>query len=136
LVWEGFAFTYVNLWTWFWTDPDTYTTKIQTVTAGGISATVTAVPTGLTFDPGNGDDPVSCDGPGRPWEESDANTEPDTGCGYRYLHVTPDGPITATASIEWAVTWTGNNGQTGALPPLITEVSQQLNVLQIQTVNK
>jgi len=136
LEWRGYAFTYVNLWTWFWTDPATFAPRSQTVTAGGISATVTARPTGLVFDPGNGDEPVSCIGPGRPWEDSDRNDEPDTGCGYKYPHVTADGPVTATVGIEWDVTWVGSNGQSGALAPLVTEVSQQLNVLQIQTVNR
>jgi hypothetical protein len=43
--------------------------------------------------------------------------------------------VTATVSISWRVTWVGNNGESGALPVLVTQRSAQLNVLQIQTVN-
>jgi hypothetical protein len=133
--WRGYAFSYVNLWTWFWTSPATYRPVSKTVTARGVSATVTAGPTALVFDPGDGGSPVSCAGPGRPWREPDGAGPPATGCGYQYRHVTGAGPITATVSIYWRVTWVGNNGESGALPVLVTQRSAQLNVLQVQVVN-
>ena len=135
LRWRGLPFSYVNLWTWFWTSPGTYRPVSKTVTARGVSATVTAGPTALVFDPGDGGSPVSCAGPGRPWREADGAGPPATGCGYQYRHVTGAGPVTATVSIYWRVTWVGNNGESGALPTLVTQRSAQLNVLQIQTVN-
>jgi hypothetical protein len=107
----------------------------KTVTARGVSATVTAGPTALVFDPGDGGAPVSCTGPGRPWREPDGASPPSTGCGYQYRHVTPAGPVTATVSIYWQVTWRGNNGESGTLPVLVTQRSAQLNVLQVQVVN-
>jgi hypothetical protein len=49
--------------------------------------------------------------------------------------VTPAGPVTARVSIYWQVTWTGNDGESGTLPVLVTQRSAQLHVLQVQVVN-
>jgi hypothetical protein len=105
------------------------------VRAGALSATVTASPTALVFDPGDGNASVACAGPGRPWLESDEAAAPPTGCGYRYGQVTSAGPVTATVSIHWQVTWAGSNGESGTLPVLVTERPAELNVLQVQVVN-
>jgi len=135
LRYQGLSYSYVNLWTWYWTEPGTFRTVSQTVTAGGVSATVTARPVELRFDPGDGNPAVTCSGPGRAWQEDDGNSAPDSGCGYRYPHVSSSGPITATVSTVWKVTWVGNNGTSGSLPLLMTQASGRLNVIQTQTVN-
>jgi hypothetical protein len=132
---HGVPYTWVNLWTWFWTSPATFTARSRTVSAGTVSATATATPTALIFDPGTGDVPVECPGPGRPWRTVDGNDAPaDGGCGYRYRQVNTS--VTATVSIRWTVTWTGSNGQSGQLPPLITTASSTFAVEQIQVVNR
>lgn len=136
LRYQGLPYSYVNLWTWYWTEPSTYRTVTQTVTAGAVSATVTARPVGLRFDPGDGNPVVSCVGPGREWQQADGNQAPVDGCGYRYPHVSSWGPITATVSTIWKVTWVGNNGTSGALPLLMTQASERLNVIQTQAVNQ
>ena len=63
----GGAWTVVNLWTWFWVDRAGWVPLTRTVELRGVTATVTATPTVTTFDPGNGDAFVSCDGPGQAW---------------------------------------------------------------------
>jgi hypothetical protein len=135
LRWRGEPFTYVNLWTWFWTSPESYQQVSKSVTAGAVSATVTAVPTELVFDPGDNHAPVSCLGPGRAWRESDGAGEPSTGCGYQYRHVTAASAVIASVSIRWRVSWVGNNGESGTLPMLVTQRSTPLKVLQVQVVN-
>ncbi|MBL8932798.1 MAG: hypothetical protein JNL54_21970 [Kineosporiaceae bacterium] len=131
----GRPYTWVNLWTWFWTDPVTFTPRSKTVAAGAISATATATPVALVFDPGTGDAPVTCPGPGRPWREADGDTAPSAGgCGYRYLHVNET--VTATVTIRWRVTWTGSNGESGVLPPLLTSATSSFAVQQIQAVTR
>jgi len=135
LRYQGLPYSYVNLWTWYWTEPGTFRTVSQTVTAGGVSATVTARPVELRFDPGDGNPAVTCPGPGRPWRQADGNSAPESGCGYRYRHVSSSGPVTATVSTVWRVTWVGNNGTSGSLPLLMTQASDRLNVIQTQTVN-
>lgn len=132
---QGRPYTWVNLWTWFWTDPATFTPRSRTASAGAISATATATPIALVYDPGTGDTPVTCPGPGRPWRESDGDTAPSGGgCGYTYLHVSDS--VTATVTIQWRVTWTGSNGQAGTLPVLLTSASSSFMVEQIQAVNR
>jgi hypothetical protein len=132
---HGTPYTWVNLWTWFWTDPATFTPKAKTVDAGAVSATATATPTALVFDPGTGDVPVICPGPGRPWRVVDGNHAPtDGGCGYVYRRT--GAGVTATVSIRWTVTWTGSNGETGRLPELTTTASSTFAVQQVQVVNR
>jgi hypothetical protein len=136
LLYEGYPFTYVNLYTFFWTSGASWRTLSATASAGGVSATVTATPVELVFDPGNGDAAVSCDGPGRPWTPADGNGAPTGGaCAYRYMKVTTS-PITSTQTIVWKITWVGAGGTAGEIPSLSTSTSGRLQVLQIQVVNR
>jgi hypothetical protein len=133
----GLPYTIVNLWTWYWTDPAVWVDRSTTVTLRGVSATATATPTALLFDPGDGNASVSCAGPGRPWRESDGNDAPGRGgCGYVYASVTPDGPLTSTVSIRWHATWTGTGGAGGDLGMLTTSATSSFLVEQIQVVNR
>lgn len=130
----GQAYTIVNLWTWFYTDPATFVPMSKTVSLQGISATVTATPTALLFTPGDGHAAVSCAGPGRPWESADQFDAPSAGgCGYRYTEVQAK-PITGTVSISWDVSWTGTGGAGGVFDDVATSSSSQFIVEQIQTV--
>ena len=129
----GLPYTFVGLHTWTWVTD--WQPLQRTVELRGVSATVTATPTSLVFDPGNGDSPVSCPGPGRPWTEADGNRPPTGGgCAYVYRAVTPAGPLTATTSITWSVVWTSNTGAGGAFPALSTASTSSFLVEQIQVV--
>jgi hypothetical protein len=130
----GQAYTIVNLWTWFYTDPETFVPMSKTVSVQGVSATVTATPKALVFDPGDGHAAVSCAGPGRPWESADQFDAPSAGgCGYRYTEVQAK-PIRGTVSISWDVSWTGTGGAGGVFENVATSSSSQFIVQQIQTV--
>jgi hypothetical protein len=114
----GLPYTWVNLWTWYWTSSATWRPRSERATAGPVFAEVTVTPKELIFDPGNGSAPVSCFGPGRPWRQVDGNSAPSAGgCGYRYRSVTSGGPLTATLSIRWSVSWTGSGGAGGGGGP-------------------
>ena len=133
---NGTPYTWVNLWTWFWTSPATWDALHAGVARGGVWAQVTVTPTVLTIDPGDGAATVSCAGPGRPWRESDGNAAPSAGgCGYRYAHVAAT-PLTATMTIQWSVTWTGSGGAAGTLPVMRTQAQASFMVEQIQVVNR
>jgi len=129
----GLPYTWTNLWTWTWqTD---WQSRARTVELRGVSATVTATPTALVFDPGDGAAPVTCEGPGRPWTPADGSDPPSRGgCGYMYRAVTPNGPLTASTSIRWSVTWTSNVGAGGTFPVLTTQSASSFLVEQIQVV--
>lgn len=133
-LYAGYPFTYVGLWTFYWTDPGTWHTLSATASAAGLSATVSAEPVALVYDPGDGRAAVTCSGPGRPWRNADGNNAPTDGaCGYQYRNVT-SGPITSTQTIVWKITWTGTGNTGGQFPQLSTSTSGQLQVMQIQTV--
>jgi hypothetical protein len=133
-LYDGYPFTWVNLWTYYWTDPTTWKSYSATATDGTQSATVTATPSELMFDPGDGSATVSCGGPGRPWRASDGSGAPSSGaCGYQYRVVTSS-PITSTQTLVWKLTWQ-LSGPVGGLPDTFsTSTSGQLQVMQIQTV--
>jgi hypothetical protein len=129
----GLPYTYVGLQTWVWAT--NWQPLQRTVDLRGVSATVTATPTALVFDPGNRDAPVTCPGPGRPWTEADGNKSPTGGgCAYMYRAVTPDGPLTASTGITWSVAWTSNTGAGGTFPALSTATTSSFLVEQIQVV--
>jgi hypothetical protein len=131
---HGYPFTYVNLWTWFWTDQASWKARTATARAGGVSATVTVTPQSLKFEPGDGSAPVTCSGPGRPWTSADGDTAPTSGgCAYQYEAATNQ-PVTSTQTIRWAVTWRASDGETGTLPDLTTSRSGQVMVLQVESV--
>lgn len=129
----GLPYTWVGLNTWVWVN--NWQPLQRTVDLRGVSATVTATPTSLSFNPGNGDAAVSCPGPGRPWTEADGNKAPTNGgCAYMYRSVTPAGPLTATTGITWSVAWTSNTGAAGTFPALSTAATSSFLVEQIQVV--
>jgi hypothetical protein len=134
---QGVPYTWVNLWTWYWTSPASWQVLSRRVAVGPVWAQVTATPTELVFDPGDGAAAVSCPGPGRPWRTSDGNGQPSGGgCGYIYRGVSVNGPLTATVSIRWTVTWTGSQGTGGTLPVMATEAASTFAVQQIQAVTR
>ena len=129
----GLPYTWVGIWTYIWSGE--WQPLTRTVELRGVSATVTATPTALIFDPGDGSAPVTCAGPGRPWTEADGSSPPSAGaCGHMYRAVTPAGPLTATTSIQWSVAWTSNVGAGGTFPALTTQTSSSFLVEQIQVV--
>jgi hypothetical protein len=133
-IYRGYPFTYVNLWTYYWTSSGTWKSYSATARDGNQSATVTATPSVLLFDPGDGSGSVACPGPGRPWTKADGNDPPSGGaCAYRYQQVTSS-PITSTQTLVWKLTWQVS-GPVASLPAVFsTSTSGQLNVMQIQTV--
>ncbi|MGN6607343.1 MAG: hypothetical protein ACTHMS_10100 [Jatrophihabitans sp.] len=137
LVYRGFGFTYVNLVTYFWTDPSTWRPLTATARAGAVWATVVATPVTLTVDPGDGEPAAVCGGPGMPWVEADGNTAVPGACTHIYRRMSGpayDHPFTATQTISWRLTWTGSGNSSGTLTQRSTSTSSRLNVLQIQTV--
>lgn len=135
---QGVPYTWVNLWTWYWTSPARWQPLSKRAAAGAVFAEVTVTPQELVLEPGDGLPTVSCPGPGRPWRPADGTSAPSGGgCGYRYRHVTTTGePLTATISIRWEVTWRGSGGAGGTLPAMTTSASSTFAVQQVQAVNR
>ena len=135
---HNMPYTLVNIYTWFW-DRAGFAPLSKTASLNGISATATATPTTLRFDPGDGSGAVTCTGPGREWTRADGFDAPSGGgCGFMYRSVSPgDVPIKATLTVAWTVTWTGSTGAVGTLAPLsTTTITPAFLVEQVEVVNR
>src|SRR5215472_3197210 len=138
---DGTPYTIVQTYMWFWSSPAMWKPLNKRVCAGALCATATAVPTSLAFDPGNGEQGVSCAGPGTAWARPPGGSwipspQPQ-GCDYRYTTSTfgyPNNVLTATYTITWQVTWTGNNGSAGRLNQLTTTADSTFAVAELQSV--
>jgi hypothetical protein len=131
----GVPVTWVNMWTWVWTEPVSWRQVSKKASLGPVWATVTVKPRVLVFEPGLGGASVSCPGPGRAWTPADGNARPTRGgCGYVYRSVSAG--VDVSLAIRWAVSWTGSGGAGGQLPVMTTRVSDRFAVEQIQVVNR
>lgn len=136
----------VNLPTWVWLDKGTF--KEVTVRAElpntGLWAETTAKPIALHLDPGtadaetypaSGDCEINDDGSiGAPYKKGNADKTPP--CGIRYLRATNGDPYQLEASITWQISWEGTGGANGDLPDGTFETTQDMNVQEIQSINR
>lgn len=133
--------TYVQVPTWFWVPEEQWRTPISaTASVPGLSATVTATPRALRFDPGDakyGSGSVSCGGPGTPFAGAMDLVSSRSDCSYVYRH-TPGAAgrdrWKGAVSIEWDVVWSATDGSGGVLPPIVTTIVRDIDVREIQAV--
>ncbi len=135
----GTPYVLVNGAYWYWTDPETYTSRTDFTELDNVWARVTATAVALEFTPRQGGTPVSCQGPGQPQTLSlqSLGPAPSHGCYYRYQQTTARDPgqmLTATLSIRWRITWVGANNTGGELPSTTTSVLLRYAVVEAQTV--
>jgi hypothetical protein len=131
----GQPYTWVNIWTWFWTSPATWQPLSKTASLGGVWATVTVKPTSMTFNPGNGEGAVTCTGPGRAWTQGDGGAAPAAGgCGFRYRKASSS--VTSTLTMHWAASWVGSGGAAGNLAANDTQATSTFKVEQMQVVSR
>jgi hypothetical protein len=103
-----------------------------------VTATVFATPVEVTWDPGDGSDPVTCTGPGR-----GSAPEPggeDATCAVVYAHRSTagsagaDGTWPLTATVTWAVRWEATTGTGGVLEPVTRTTTVPVRVVEAQAV--
>ncbi|MET9758666.1 hypothetical protein ABZ016_06365 [Streptomyces sp. NPDC006372] len=136
----------VNLPTWVWLDKGTFKdVKVRAELPNtDLWAETTAKPVALHLDPGtedaevfpaSGDCEINDDGSiGTPYIKGSADKTPP--CGIRYLHATDGTPYQLSAGITWQITWQGSNGTGGDLPDGTFETTQDMNVQEIQSINR
>lgn len=135
----------VNLPTWLWIDPTIWHAEQVSATAGGVTATVVAVPVSVAFSMGDGGT-VVCAGPGTPYDPSRPASVQTTACSYKYRtssigQPSPDGnpndaAFTVSAAVTWAVSWSALGAPGGgALPTIDTSSSIPLRVVQVESLN-
>ncbi len=127
----------VRLASWLWVPAAQWEPRQVSASAGPVTSTVTATPTRLVWDMGNGDH-VSCDGPGTPYRTSVASQGGTSGCRYTYRHSSAGQPGDAyqvTATIEWELTWTATGAAGGgSLGSIEMSTTQPVRVSEIQAL--
>lgn len=130
----------VTVGTWFWVPRSVW--KPVSVTAwvvtsiGPVSVTTTARPNLLVYSPGDGNAPVRCKGPGRPWNPRLGDSAVSQ-CMYTYAsasHTRRTGTYPARASVVWSVTWRSNLGLGGPLPSITTGMPLPVRVNEVQAL--
>ncbi|MFG2313530.1 hypothetical protein [Streptomyces tendae] len=136
----------VNLPTWVWLDKGTFKeVKVRAELPGtGLWAETTAKPVALHLDPGtadaetfpaSGDCEINADGSiGTPYTKGKADQTPP--CGIRYLRASNGEPYQLSASITWEISWEGTGGAQGDLPDGTFETTQDMEVQEIQSINR
>ncbi|MDT9700848.1 hypothetical protein [Streptomyces sp. P17] len=136
----------VNLPTWVWLDKGTFQeVKVRAELPNtGLWAETTAKPVALHLEPGtedaevypaSGDCEINGDGSiGTPYKAGNADKTPP--CGIRYLRATNGQPYQLKASITWEISWEGTGGANGDLPNGTFETTQDMNVQEIQAINR
>ena len=129
----------VHVSSWLWIDDAIWRPHTRSVSAGGVTATVTAAPTRTLWDMGNGE-VVVCSGPGVPYDSATADTADPPDCSHTYRNSSaglPGDAYQVTVTIEWGLSWsvTGAPGG-GALPGLTTSTSTSVPVGEVQALNQ
>lgn len=128
---EHMGLTGWNMWLWSVAPTDKQWGPVTaSASEGGVTVTLTAKVSEMTWDMGNGDT-VEC-GKGTEWSSSRTNGGQNIAsptCGYVYEAM---GRYTVTATSTWQVDWTGS-GRSGTLP-LDLERSAPMRVGEIQSV--
>lgn len=120
-----------GLSTWFAVGT-AWQTFSATATLGGVSATVTATPSTVVWDPGDGAPTVTCDGPGRTFDRDDPDATSD--CTHTYTVATGPGALALTATITYEVAWTATDGSGDVLDPVTRTATVPITVGQVQAV--
>jgi len=120
------GFQLVGMSTWLYMNPGDWHPVDATAAIDGVSATVTATPTTMTWDMGDGTDPVRCKGPGNRYESGGAPQ-----CSHVYID---SSHYAIRVTVKWEVTWTSNTGAAGRQADLALSTTVPLDVRQAQAV--
>ncbi|MFI1580759.1 hypothetical protein [Embleya sp. NPDC020630] len=125
-VWMWLRAPAANVWSPTWISKE--------LTVGTVTVTAHARSTRVEWDMGDGNK-VPCDGPGRPYQPSDAN---DMGpCSHKYLKTSKDkdgDKFTITATVFWEANYTDAAG-THPLPGMTGANTTTVRIGELQVIN-
>jgi hypothetical protein len=134
------AIVKVDNWYWLETGSEPIT---ATGSLLGATATITATPSLITSDWGDGTI-TTCDAPGLDFNTNphptllrDPDPAPPGGCSYKYLHNSskqPNRKFFVTHAITWNATWTTSDGLNGTFEPVTRQTTTQLAVDNINSI--
>jgi hypothetical protein len=122
------ATSVVGVRTWLWLRGG-WSSRSATASVPGLSATVTARPTNVVWNMGDGQQTV-CDGPGKAWDPNQPNATTD--CSYTYSAA---GHFTVTVTVNFTTTWSASDGTAGRLGAITGRTTVPITVDEIQAVN-
>jgi hypothetical protein len=128
----------VNLTTFLWLPAEQWQPASVSASAGGVTSTVTATPTRVVWDMGQGDT-VVCNGPGTPYRPDLPDDQQPSDCAFTYRRSSAGQPgqaFTVTATLEWETTWavTGAPGG-GSLGTVSRSSTTSVQVAELQSLN-
>ena len=126
--------------TWLWVADGTWAPQSSTVTAGGVTVVVTAVPTAVVWDMGDGSPPIRClrGTPYDPHRQEDAQTTECSHVWRRSSQSQPGGRFIVRATATWHATFTvtGVPGVAGGdLGDIDRGAGLAVNVIEGEAVN-
>ena len=127
---EPGSISIVGVPTWMWAEnADALGTVTDTARVPGLSLTMTAKLSGVTWDMGDGT-VIECEGTGTKWSPAMGTGDSPT-CGHTY---TTQGTRTVTSTAHWSVTWRASTGQTGVIGRDLSSTST-IRVGEVQVIN-
>ena len=118
----------VNVRVWLWVSD--WSRRAESASAAGVTATVTAVPTQVRWDTGDGR-AETCRGPGTAYDTSRPPEAQSTSCSHTYTSST--GRLTVSGTQSWHVTYTATNGQSGDLGVVSRTSTMPVDVHELVT---
>lgn len=118
----------VGVQTWLWLQ-NGWTGRSATAAVPGLSATVTAEPTSVVWNMGDGSQ-TTCNGPGQPWNPDQPNDTTD--CSYTYPTA---GHFTVTVTVTYRTSWSASDGTSGQLAAITGRTTVPVTVDEIEAVN-
>lgn len=124
---------------WLWVDPTSWQTVTATASIPGLTATAIATPVRTRWDMGDDTDEIVCEGPGTPYDPTVDDDAQSTDCEHIFQRasVTTDDPAGAyetTVYIDWDISWTADNGESGALDATTRGTTFSLQVTERQAI--
>jgi hypothetical protein len=125
----------VGVATWLWL-ADPWAPLSAQATLGGVTATVTATPVDVTWDPGDGSPTIVCADAGTAFDPSAPGRA--SSCTHTYLRRSTGsdgaGAFPVSATVRYDVTWTASNGDGGDLDPLTRTATVPIVVRDAQAL--
>ncbi|MFE3452493.1 hypothetical protein ACFXJ8_26580 [Nonomuraea sp. NPDC059194] len=124
---------YVGVRHFYWADRAGWQPITKRAEAGAVWAEVTATPTRLVISPGVGQDQLTCQGPGTPYDSTKPPDRQKIDCTHTYTRSSAglqNSQYTATVSVIWTATWLGSGGAGGPLAPITVSTTFPIRIAE------